>query len=66
MTDTAPADLRSIDRRIGSARIQLSGDGSSYTAQRVFGAPPARVYHYRRVRERRDTHTPRDCNVDFS
>jgi uncharacterized protein YndB with AHSA1/START domain len=44
MNDTAPADLRNIDGRIGSARIQLSEDGSSYTAERVFGAPPARVY----------------------
>lgn len=44
MTDAAPADLSTLDGRIGSARITLSADGSSYTAERVFGAPPARVY----------------------
>lgn len=44
MTDTIPADLSTLDGRIGSASIELSEDGASYTAQRVFGAPPARVY----------------------
>ncbi len=44
MTDVAPADLSTLDGRITSARFALSEDGSSYTAERVFGAPPARVY----------------------
>ncbi|TVR38729.1 MAG: hypothetical protein EA388_00175 [Nitriliruptor sp.] len=44
MTDVTPADLSTLDGRIASARISLSEDGSSYTAERVFGAPPARVY----------------------
>lgn len=44
MTDATPANLLTLDGRIGSAKIELSEDGSSYTAERVFGAPPARVY----------------------
>ena len=44
MTDATSADLLTLDGRIGSARFALSEDGSSYTAERVFGAPPARVY----------------------
>lgn len=44
MTDTTPADLRTLDGRMASAVITLSEDGSSYTVERVFGAPPARVY----------------------
>lgn len=44
MTNTAPANLSTLDGRIGSATIKLSADGSSYTAQRVFGAPPSRIY----------------------
>lgn len=44
MTDVTPADLSTLDGRIASARISLSEDGSSYTVERVFGAPPARVY----------------------
>jgi uncharacterized protein YndB with AHSA1/START domain len=44
MTDTAKADLSTLAGRIGSTSIELSEDGASYTAERVFGAPPARVY----------------------
>ncbi len=44
MTDIASVDLATLDGRIASARISLSEDGSSYTVERVFGAPPARVY----------------------
>ncbi len=45
MTDpTTPADLSTLDARRGSARIDLSDDGSSYRVVRVFGAPPDRVF----------------------
>lgn len=44
MTDTMPGDPSTLDGRLGSARIELSEDGSSYTAERIFGAPPARVH----------------------
>ena len=45
MTDrTAPSDLATLDARRGSARIELSDDGSSFQCVRAFGAPPARVF----------------------
>jgi uncharacterized protein YndB with AHSA1/START domain len=45
MTDpTAPPDLSTLDARRGSARIELSDDASSYRVERVFGAPPERVF----------------------
>lgn len=45
MTDPdLPADLSTLDARRGSARIELSDDGSSYSCVRVFGAPPERVF----------------------
>ncbi len=46
MTDhtATPVDLSTLDGRRGSAKIELSEDGSSYTCVRVFGAPPERVF----------------------
>lgn len=46
MTTTRPtiADLPTIDARRGSAVIELSEDASSYTATRLFGAPPERIF----------------------
>lgn len=45
MTDpTHHADLSTLDARRGSARFELSDDGSSYRCVRVFGAPPDRVF----------------------
>jgi len=46
MTDQAatPVDLSTLDGRRGSAKIELSEDGSSYTCVRVFGATPERVF----------------------
>ena len=44
MPDVPPADVSTLDGRIASARISLSEDGARYTAERVFGAPPLRVY----------------------
>jgi uncharacterized protein YndB with AHSA1/START domain len=45
MTDrTVPTDLSTLDARRGSARIELSDDGSSYRVERVFGASPERVF----------------------
>ncbi|NND73535.1 MAG: hypothetical protein HKN44_00865 [Ilumatobacter sp.] len=44
MTNTARSDLSTLDARRGSARIDLSDDGSSYQCVRVFGAPPERIF----------------------
>lgn len=45
MTHTTPTtDLSTLDGRRGSAAIELSDDGSSYTCTRVLGAPPERVF----------------------
>lgn len=37
-------DLSTLDGRRGSAKIELSDDGSSYQCVRVFGAAPERVF----------------------
>lgn len=41
---TTPTDLSTLDARRGSTLIELSDDGSSYRCERVFGAPPERVF----------------------
>ncbi|MGA9277391.1 SRPBCC domain-containing protein [Ilumatobacter sp.] len=41
---TIPSDLSTLDARRGSARIELSPDGSSYECVRVFGAGPERIF----------------------
>jgi len=58
MPDVPPADVSTLDGRIASARISLSEDGARYTAERVFGAPPLRVY--------RAFTDPEDLRVWFS
>ncbi len=44
MTDQTTPDLSTLDARRGSAVIELSDDASSYRVERVFGAPPERVF----------------------
>ena len=45
MTDrTLPSDLSTLDARRGSAKIELSDDGSSFRCVRFFGAPPERMF----------------------
>lgn len=45
MTDpTLPSDLSTLDARKGSMTMDLSDDGLRYTAVRVFGAAPDRVF----------------------
>ncbi|MFW2383798.1 MAG: SRPBCC domain-containing protein [Acidimicrobiales bacterium] len=41
---STPPNLSTLEGRRRSTRFELSGDGSSYTCVRIFGAPPDRIY----------------------
>lgn len=39
-----PAELSGLDARRGTARFEISDDGSTYSCVRAFGAPPERIF----------------------